>query len=309
MTNYIIIPVVYISWTCYNQDMIIVNVFAGLGNQLFQYAAGLALARKHGVTLKIDRSWFDNISGKTTRRSYTLDNYNISAQVAVPLEAKKLSEPYGVLSRLFRIIRRRLLKMYFVGWDPRIANLPDNTYLDGYFQDERYFMGIADEIRNEFTLKTPLSSEASEWQKQIQLDACSVSIHVRRGDTVIGNPTFGGITEKPYYDNARMEIGRRVPGAHFYVFSDDIQWAKDNLSLPPQTEYVSGKLTDFEELYLMSICKHHIIANSSFSWWGAWLGTNTDAVVIAPDRWVNINAAWYTGIIPDRWTKISIEVA
>ncbi len=177
-------------------------------------------------------------------------------------------------------------------------------YLDGYFQSEKYFIDYTDAIRQDFSLKGPLGEAADSIAAQIRSGANTISLHVRRGD-YLKESDFKGIANQEYYANAVKYVTEKVSHPQFFIFSDDIEWCKENLSLPADSVFVSNSdLKDYGELVLMSLCKHHIIANSSFSWWGAWLGSNPEKIVVAPKQWSNNHENWYRDIIPATWTRL-----
>jgi hypothetical protein len=324
--------------------MIIVNLKGGLGNQMFQYACGRALSLRNKArgaigTLRLDDTGFDRIkaqAGAITKRSYDLGAWNIQARIASPEEIHCVKYPLGFISKAVRFFRAKALREFNIGFDPSVLALGDKVYLDGFWQTEKYFKDFEAEIRNDFTLAKPPGAAAQKWFHSIGKARNSVSLHVRRGDYVNDASTGAhhGSCGKDYYEKAVMEIAQRlnerrttasalapatstrkgkktkpaesVAIPNIFVFSDDIAWAKANLAFPCPTFFVSSpELQPFEEMVLMSACRHHIIANSTFSWWGAWLGQNDDKMVIAPARWaLEHNDDWYKDIIPESWIRI-----
>jgi hypothetical protein len=289
--------------------MIIVKLMGGLGNQMFQYAAGRRLAYLRRTDLKLDLTWFENIMAVDTKRRYELGAFNIQEQVASAEEAGRLRE--GLLLRRFGFLfpfrkQRHILEQHY-HFDPDILQLPDNVYLEGYWQSPKYFYDIQDIIRAEFTVRSGPDAGNRRMAEEIA-GAESVAIHVRRGDYV-SSPAISsrhGTCSMEYYQTAVKTIIGRVVQPHFFVFSDDPAWAKENLSLTGPKTVIGQNGPDhaYEDMRLMSLCKHHIIANSSFSWWGAWLCRNPDKVVIAPQQWFqdkNINTG---DLIPAQWTRL-----
>ncbi|MFX0199817.1 MAG: alpha-1,2-fucosyltransferase, partial [Candidatus Hodarchaeota archaeon] len=259
--------------------MVVVRIISGLGNQMFQYAAGRRLAIKLGVALKLDISSYSEFY---KLRSYDLGIFNIKENFATPKEVRQLT---NISKNLFvRICYRFLRKQqkpsesYYkekhFHFDPDVLNLPDDVYLDGYWQSDKYFADIAEIIRQEFSVKTALQAKNQELAALI--GSCeSVSLHIRRGDYV-SNPRTSQMfvtCDLDYYYRCVDHISQTVQHPHFFVFSDDHQWAHDNLKLSFPTMFIDHNEADkaYEDLRLMSLCKHNIIANSSFSWWGAWL--------------------------------------
>ena len=293
--------------------MIIVNLKGGLGNQMFQYACGKALLlrnRSKGLEqeLKLDMSGYARIKSSDTLRTYSLGAFRIDTPLAPLEEIARIKYPFGILSKGWRFFRAKALRRYDTGYDPRVLERRGDIYLDGYWQSEKYFTDIAGIIRNDFSLKDGFGPAAEAAARTIAGERNPVSLHVRRGDYVSNAKTNAsyGTCSPDYYRQAVTMILEKNPGARFFVFSDDIPWAKENLGLSAETFYVSGNgIKDCEEVILMSKCKHHIIANSSFSWWGARLDPNPDKTVVAPERWFNRSPrSYYKDIVPDSWTRI-----
>ncbi len=303
--------------------MIIVNLKGGLGNQMFQYACGRALslraqARGEDATLKLDATGFDRLSDAETVRAFELDAFNIEAGHATPEEIRKAKYPLGPLSKALRLFNAKVLRKFYINFTPSVLGWSGDVYLDGFWQTEKYFVDVVEDIRNDFTLAKPPGAAARKWFAVIGADPNSVSLHVRRGDYVSNAATGAhhGTCDKGYYERAIFDVAEKMDdrargkGAlaipSIYVFSDDIAWAKKNLSFPCPVAFVSSPdLTNAEEMALMSACRHHIIANSTFSWWGAWLGDAPDKIVIAPKIWANKhNDDWYADIIPPTWTRV-----
>lgn len=274
--------------------MITVNLKGGLGNQMFQYAYGRALSIRNNDRLRLVRTEKSGDVG----RVFSLTHFDIYGEIGHIAQV-------GFLSRLLSTLNQKILRRFYVGFEPHLMNLQGNIYLDGYFQSEKYFVKEAAVIRRELTLKHQLSEEAAHLQNDIVIQEHSVSLHVRRGDYV-NHPEFGGIADREYYSRALSEMRRLLENPKIYVFSDDIDWCRENLSLPEGAAYVSNNsLKDYEEMALMSTCKHQIIANSTFSWWAAWLNNNPTKIVIAPKIWSHKhNDDWYRDIIPDKWLRL-----
>jgi hypothetical protein len=190
-------------------------------------------------------------------------------------------------------------------YNPDILKTPKSVYLVGYWQSEQYFKDIESLLRREFTFKTAPDAKNAHPVALIQ-SVQAVSVHIRRGDYVANPHTheFHGSVSLEYYHIAADKIAQAVTDPHFFVFSDEPEWAQEHLKLNYPTTFmaVSGQGKDYEDLRLMSLCKHHIIANSSFSWWGAWLSINPNKVVFAPTRWFNQLDA--RDLIPETWHKL-----
>jgi hypothetical protein len=288
--------------------MIVTKLSGGLGNQLFQYAAGRALAHHHQTELVLDLSDFNNIPIGNTPRIFQLDKYPIIARVASPEEVPKLRVYQGRFLRRIPFLPRpwqHAIEPHFQ-YNPNFIHLPNNAYLDGYWQSYLYFEKIAFLIRSELQ---PLQSPGVKNQELLEAMARSnsVALHIRRGDYVSNAKAaiHHGVCSLDYYRAAIFNIAENVSSPHFYIFSDDLRWAKTNLEIDFPVNYIGHNVGDqaFQDLRLISHCKHQIIANSSFSWWGAWLNPNPEKVVIGPKKWFLVNKESST-LFPPEWHMI-----
>ncbi len=283
--------------------MTIIKLKGGLGNQLFQYAFGRLTASHRGEELKIDK---DILGAKSdTYRAYGLDNFNIKATLATPEEVKRFKYPYGVFSKAWRLFSAKILRNFHIGYEPEMLETKA-PYLDGFFQSYKYLEPIRTELLQEISLKEDLSGKYGYLVLEMALNA-SVAVHIRRGDYVSDAKTKSVhfICDLDYYQKTMALIKERIADPVFYVFSDDITWAKENLKGDYKIVFVSGPgMADFEELMLMSKCEHNIIANSSFSFWGAWLNQNKKKIVIAPGKWNNELNDEYKDLLPGDWVRI-----
>lgn len=293
--------------------MVIVQLKGGLGNQLFQYAIGRSLAHRNGVDLKIDVSVFGDGCGL---RSYRLGHLNIIEDFATPKDIQRLNprrlQPLAWLGcqikrRLLPYYRQSIIRERSLSFDTDVLKAGGHVYLIGYWQSERYFTEIANLIRSDFTIKNnPLGQNQDTLEN---IERCnSVSIHIRRGDYATNQTTnrVHGVLELDYYRKAVDFIARKISRPQFFVFSDDMTWVKQNfkLSLPVFFIEHNSTLTEYEDLRLMSQCKYHIIANSSFSWWGAWLATFPDKIIIAPHKWFAQDEIDITSRYPSSWVLL-----
>lgn len=293
--------------------MIIVKIIGGLGNQMFQYALGRALAHKNNTELKLDISDFRD---RYKLHSYSLKHLNIGEKIASikEIELLKTGSKSRILSPLLKIFKKipgrnatgsHIMEKKF-SFDASILSLGDNIYLDGYWQSEKYFINIQDIIRREFQIKTPPDPNNDSMIKRIETTD-AVAVHIRRGDYVSNSKTnsIHGSASLEYYTKAAKIMMDATNAPTFFIFSDDPQWVKENLRLPSSIIYAdhNGPEKNYEDLWLMSLCKHHIIANSTFSWWGAWLAKNENQKVIAPLKWFN-NDTDTRDLIPSRWERI-----
>lgn len=293
--------------------MIITKLMGGLGNQMFQYAAGRRLACLHGVHLKLDLSSLGNEEPGITPRSYALAPFSINADPATDEEIARLYQPVaGRRGRFFNWINPRYRKTYIRSrnfpFDPAILRLPDNVSLDGYWQSEKYFEDIAALIRSDFTVRAEPEGLNREIASLVGGDNAA-SIHVRRGDYVTDAKTAAkhGTCTNNYFMRAVELVAARVDRPHFFVFSDDPAWVGDHFRIPYPMTVVDHNGPDqaHEDLRLMSQCRNLIIANSSFSWWAAWLNPRPDKTVIAPARWFADSSIDTSDLIPGTWKRIS----
>ncbi len=291
--------------------MIITKILGGLGNQMFQYAAGRALAERLGVELKLDVSGFEGHD----LRDYSLGGFNVKENFATKEDVESLRVIEGKQSFIGRVFGKKnkyspshIMEKPLFEFNERFLNLENNVFLEGYWQNERYFKDIKSIIRNDFTLKRGLGDKSKELQEIIN-SSNSVSIHIRRGDYAT-NPKVNsqyGLCSLDYYQRGIKYLEDKVGGdLNFFIFSDDLQWAKDNLFLDQPVIMVdhNGPESCYEDMILMSRCRHNIIANSTFSWWGAWLNTNKDKTVVAPKKWFQYDKYDTSDLIPKEWVRI-----
>ena len=284
--------------------MIIIKLNGGLGNQLFQYSLGKKLSIKNKDVFKLDLSDFtvDN------PRSYSLGYFNIIENFASDEDINKIKKSgvWKLVDKLKPYCKRSAIKYKGYDFDQNILKLSGDFYLDGYWQSEKYFQDIEKIIKEEITLKESLPSKYTELIDKIK-NSDSVSVHIRRGDYLSGKISkIYAMCPIEYYYKAIEKITGHYPNPHFFIFSDDINWVKQNFNIPYPKIFVSGdnEIKNYEELILMSLCKHNIIANSSFSWWGAWLNKNADKIVISPDKWFNDKIGNAKDLIPKNWIKL-----
>jgi hypothetical protein len=286
--------------------MIIVKLKGGLGNQLFQYAAGRQLSENQNVSLKLDLSYLqsENPKSRHTKRNFELDKFKIKAEIATEHE--------------IRAIRRQRWKNFFKPiWIKerhddcyeKFTKAGKTCYLDGFWQSENYFFNISEYIRSELQLKESFTENYFVGIKEQIENSNSVSLHFRRGDYV-DNPVinqFHGVCSLDYYQQAVKWMVERMKNPHFFVFSDDIQWVKKNFNSGfPMFFIEKSDEIHHSDFYLMSLCKHNIIANSSYSWWAAWLNANDNKLVITPQKWYlnKKKQSKINGLIPEKWIKI-----
>lgn len=284
--------------------MIFVRLKGGLGNQMFQYAAARQLSVMQGVPLKLDISLLQSQLADRTKRDFELDKFNIHAEIANLNEIAELKKK--TRKNFFQLTQIR--ERYF-GFIKTFLKTGNTYYINGYWQSEKYFENISEIIRNEFVFKKPLVDEYFiSLQHQIAASN-SVSVHFRRGDYVSDKKTnqYHGTCSIEYYQKAVKLLTERVKNPQLFVFSDDILWVKSHFHTEFPVVFVEkSNDTEHSDFRLMSLCKHNVIANSSYSWWAAWLNSNEDKIVIAPKQWyTNKRKQLHSGDrIPKRWLKI-----
>jgi len=272
--------------------MVIVRLNGGLGNQMFQYAAGRALADRLGTELLLDtRAFVHALSLQPyTLRAYALAPFTLRARVATAADLKNWPVWVTELGMRLRLVRPLFRRWYFepaITYDPSMLTLHEPICLVGYWQSERYFIGIADKLRADFALAQPMGGDNAKLL-DLARAAGSVGLHVRRGDfaNLKDAAQAHGLCSVDYYRRAIGILRDRCPGCRFLVFSDDPQWARAELPLDRRAVFVAGnEQRPEQDMALMSACRHHIIANSSFSWWAGWLGDSPEQIVIAPSPW------------------------
>ncbi len=295
--------------------MLISNLVGGLGNQMFQYSCARALSLELGIPLKFCIDGFDAYKA---HNGFELEQvFGLSMEIATE---KDIRETIGFFRSKYSF--RRLLSkkpFQFVAgrrfinepgyryWPGLAERARQGGYLQGYWQSERYFTKHADEIRADFTFKTPLSEKNEQVLAQIQ-ESKAVSLHVRRGDYASNAKTLSvhGVCSLDYYQEAIDCLMQRYDGIRLFIFSDDPQWVKENLNTKSQEMVIvdhNKGAESYNDMRLMSLCDHHIIANSSFSWWGAWLNPKQDKTVIAPMQWF-ANGTDTQDLIPTGWERL-----
>ncbi len=294
--------------------MIIVKLLGGLGNQMFQYAVAKVIAEKHRVPVKMDLRGL--YAGEDIRTKYELGIFGIPEQQAERKEYFPFFRQTRFGSHWLWEIEKKIRKIKAVR-GPNFEYLPEiiqqstpNMYLAGLFQSEKYFAHRTDLILNLY--RFPVLNEEKNKQIAAEIKSTnSISIHIRRGEFA-NDPKFRKLIGTPpleYYYNAVDYIARRIKSPVFFVFSDDPKWVKQNFQIKHFFKVIDWNTGEkhWRDMQLMSLCKHNIIANSTFSWWGAWLNQNPDKIVIAPKRWFwgEWDKHYNTkDLIPERWVKL-----
>ena len=303
--------------------MVTVSLIGGLGNQMFQYAAGKALAERHGVPLILDISGFDSYE----LRAFLLDRLRVpEAAAAAHGESGRPPRANFARAKWMGRIDRALGRLGLpklasspneyrephFHYDPAFEALGPQARIFGYFQSERYFRGIATSLREAFRPREPLSGSAAAALARIEASRLPISVHVRRGDYLnSATKEVHGILGEAYYGEALARLEASVgPEAELFVFSDDAAAAEQMLNFAPKSRLVHVRgdpKRPWEDMALMARCRHHVVANSSFSWWGAWLNTSSDKVVVAPRAWFAPNISKKTNmadLYPPGWIMV-----
>lgn len=286
--------------------MLIIQCTGGLGNQMFQYAFYRKLQLDDKI-VALDISGFKDYNlhnGFELERVFGLSI--ITADNILIDKIKKSAYSSCILSKIYR--KLKLLNCYIVqrefNYQPKYGIISNNrtSYLEGYWQSEKYFEKYAHVIHSDFRFPD-LDITNQLFALQIQKTQ-SVSVHIRMGDYV-NHPLHGEICTIEYYQSAIEQIRLKIENPVFFIFSNDTEWCKQNLDIS-NAVYVTGNVdkNSYRDMQLMSMCKHNIIANSSFSWWGAWLNNNSNKVVIAPSKWFNDESINTCDLLPESWIKI-----
>lgn len=276
------------------------RLFGGAGNQLFQYAAGRALADRLGCELVLDSRY---VAGSQDRG----DCFEHFAQARFTREAPlPPAKPDGLLRYgLWRLFGRdpKLYREKGLGYDPHLMEQPPGTYLHGYWQSERYFGDMA-RLREDLRFTTPLDDANAAIAAEIAEATTPVSFHVRRGDYLAAG--VYAACPPDYYRAAAAHLAARLGPLTCFVFSNDPAWARHNLALGQETVVVdiNDETGGHFDMHLQSLCAHHVIANSTFSWWGAWLNPSEEKQVIAPKDWFAAGGPSNPDLPPESWTQL-----
>lgn len=264
--------------------MVITQLAGGIGNQMFQYAAGHALAARLRSKFKIDTSRYE----WDKYRKLEIQNLKITASKANTIERLAYSAPTKFpINRLPAYLYPvTYFKENSTAFDTRSKSLSGNIYMVGTWHSYKYFESVTDSIRKEFRFRSRFSKPGQNIVREIN-KSNAVSIHVRRGDYVTSAKFSKVHPVQPisYYQQSIRLVEQRVKNPKYFIFSDDIGWCRDNLDIDNAVFVSEQTKSGIEDLELMTHCQHAIIANSSFSWWGAWLITNQRKFVIAPKKW------------------------
>lgn len=294
----------------------IVRFNGGLGNQMFQYAFALCLSAKFNSEIFFDFSYFEDVKKheNVTSRTFELFAFNLECKDTAEQDFAPVKKPdFGkksknTLAKMFpeKFGVNYVQEKHTFCFNKHIFN-HDYLYYEGYFQNEKYFKHLREALLASFSLKAPYR-DLDEKNKTVLdkiLNTNSVSLHIRRGDYVTLDyvTKIHGICGLDYYQRAIEYISKRIENPHFFIFSDDFDWVKENLKIDyPHTFVDFNQDKGYLDLELMKHCKHNITANSSFSWWGAWLNENPEKIVISPKKWIAKNKK--CDVVPKGWIKL-----
>jgi len=302
--------------------VILVKLIGGMGNQMFQYAMARALAHRHNCQLVIDKSLCAESetlnSSDLSLRPFGLDVFNIQAQIVdgacleKTLKVRKECRLRRAAALMFCKAANRFTDSWKIGiferkdvsFDKSLLKLPENVVLQGYFPSYKYFEGIEQLLRQDFTFIIE-PDEQNRKTMDLICSSNSVSLHVRQGDYISSEKTRNkfGICSPAYYQRAVGYFAKAVKDPLFFIFTNEPDFVKDNLKMDYPSVCVthnSGKKS-YEDMRLMSLCRHNIIANSSFSWWGAWINKNPDKIVIAPSPAFDVMGLKDYDFYPNSW--------
>lgn len=309
--------------------MIITLFGGGLGNQMFQYAFGRRLSIKNSQPLKLDYHRYEGVIADSNKgdRIFGLNKFNISGDIASMKEISKFYKYY----KTDTLIRKFFVKFYkylnknkpfyakpyimepgenYINFNKKILYYKyKNVYIRGFWQSEKYFKDIEKIIRHDFTLRGEQNKEYYEMLSKIK-NCDSISVQVRRGDFVLNKELKKTYHEcsPSYFQKAVSIIANKTNNPKIFVISDGLEWVKKNISFPYPTEYISHTgFTDNQKIMLMAACKHNVISNSTFAWWGAWLNQNPNKIIVSPRIWLNDknkNKSYVNNLIPESWIKI-----
>jgi hypothetical protein len=276
--------------------MVNVKLYGGLGNQMYQYAAGRVLSLKLNTGLYFDLDWFELIKGRAdvVQYTYELDVFGINPKKLTLKDRASLT-----------INEPTVFKEDGYGYQPKFENLTGNVILDGYWQSYKYFENYRPQLLEDFDFASPLSRHGKEKYELIN-SSQSISLHIRRVDyaKVKSINEVHGLMPISYYRNAVNDIKKSIKDPSLFIFSNDLEWCKQHINFNLPTIFMEDSTSGLEDMRLMAACKHNIIANSSFSWWAAWLNQNSNKLVYAPRNWFKSLDSNIDDRIPKNWKAI-----
>jgi len=287
--------------------MIVIKIQGGIGNQLFQFALALALKKSNPEKkVRIDMTFYKYQDTEITKRklylkAFAIDEFEIH-------ENTKLNLFFKIKNRLVSLRKKNIVTEKTKSYDSDIFHIKDPVYLSGYFQSYKYFENVNEVLRQQLVLNSDLTDKSNLYKQIIFSKPISISIHIRRGDYLTKYATTYNLLTIDYYQKAIATVKSKLGNLPVcvFIFSDDLDWCKENMLLNDETVFIENTNTpDYEDLLLMSYCSHNIIANSSYSWWSAWLNTNSNKIIVAPSQWYKQQEPdFINSIYPSTWNVL-----
>lgn len=289
-----------------NKSGVVVQLSGGLGNQMFQYAAAKVLAWTNNVPLALDLSFYEDQAKYFVARNFELAIFDVSDEIVPKEEVRKIIQP-SLLSKIFAP-RYKIYTEPSHRFDARLKQITPPCYLTGYFQSEKYLEGYHQQVRELFEFKKTVAEQNKAIRADIE-NTNAISVHIRRTDFVDNKAANNvhGVCTLNYYKAAIELMASKIAHPTFYIFSDDPNWVRQAFGIFRYPMVFIGhnqKEDSWQDMYLMSFCKHNIVANSSFSWWGAWLNRNNEKITIAPKDWVADKSIDCSDVVPSSWIRI-----
>ena len=280
-----------------------IKLFGGLGNQMFQFATGYSVARRKNLDLYLDLTWFN--------RRHIHNGFELNKVFDIFKRVSFLNNDFSFRSFKLKEFLNKIDTTYqtfnepHFNYTPDITKISDHCFLKGYWQSEKYFQEYENEIKTIFSFNKDLNQSNSKLVDEIYRNN-SISLHVRRGDYLLKKNENHQTDLNSYYLDAINETSRYYNDPKFFIFSDDPEWVSKNFNIKADhiNVNINHGMNSFLDMYLMSLCKTNIIANSSFSWWGAWLNNNNNKNVFAPKNWFNDKTICIKNLIPNSWHLI-----
>lgn len=295
--------------------MIISKIKGGLGNQLFQYAFGYVLAKKNNTNLQLDLSWFER-SGEDTNGPGLIKrncdililNVDFKEKSTLPVAYFKFSFQNKIRNRLLPLKWKAFIKENNLSFNADYLAVGNNTYIEGFWQSPLYFEKYRSDILRQYTPLADINADCKKWLTLIQ-NTQSVAVHIRRGDYVKYPEltSIHGVLSLNYYENAMNYMRKQISDVSFFIFTDDWEWVSAHLPRANDISFVNmHNNSGIADMYLIRTCKHQILANSTFSWWGAWLNSYPGKIVIAPKAWYKENTKneEVKTLLPQHWIRL-----
>lgn len=284
--------------------MVVAKIYGGLAGQMLQYSIGRTLSRKHNTSLYLDLSWYKNKDYQNEQypREFKLNHLNAVYHVLDDMGPVNKFIYTKYCRGLNPFYLRRVHEKDFSKFDSTVLDAGNNIFLDGYFFSHKYFIANKELLSKELSPKLKLNEQNLYYLEKIR-NVNSVSVHFRRGDYKLTD--FHGVLQNSYYQQAVNVIKQKVNDPTLFIFSDEPMWVRENIKFDLPYEIVDINKDEFNylDIELMKNCKHNIIANSGFSWWGALLNYHSNAIVVAPKKWVNSQIEEFENI-PDDWVTV-----